>query len=162
MFCAKCGTELNGEFCSKCGQNCNQSVGQGQSKVQENVEGKSWSTAGILGLLLGFFGVHSFYLGRTKKGIMQAVIAVLAIIVAAAFGPMFFNLAQNHRMEYGGGFHNARSLALLDAELAMYILGGIILFGVMIWSLVDSIRLFTGSVTIDAKGNPLVPIRNNR
>jgi len=32
-----------------------------------NVKGKSWSTAGILGILVCFFGVHSFYLGNKKK-----------------------------------------------------------------------------------------------
>ena len=33
--------------------------------------------AGILGILLGAFGVHKFYLGYTKEGIIQLVIGVL-------------------------------------------------------------------------------------
>lgn len=32
-------------------------------------------TAGILGLFLGGFGVHNFYLGETKKGILKILIA---------------------------------------------------------------------------------------
>lgn len=31
--------------------------------------------AGILGLFLGGFGVHNFYLGETKKGILKILIA---------------------------------------------------------------------------------------
>jgi TM2 domain-containing membrane protein YozV len=32
--------------------------------------------AGILGILLGAFGVHKFYLGYTKEGIIQIVVTV--------------------------------------------------------------------------------------
>jgi TM2 domain-containing membrane protein YozV len=31
--------------------------------------------AGILGILLGFFGVHKFYLGYTKEGIIQLIVS---------------------------------------------------------------------------------------
>lgn len=33
--------------------------------------------AGLLGILLGGFGVHKFYLGYTKEGIIQIVITFL-------------------------------------------------------------------------------------
>lgn len=33
--------------------------------------------AGILGILLGSFGVHKFYLGHTKEGIIQIVLSFL-------------------------------------------------------------------------------------
>jgi len=33
--------------------------------------------AGILGILLGTFAVHKFYLGNTKTGIIQLVISVV-------------------------------------------------------------------------------------
>lgn len=32
--------------------------------------------AGILGILLGGFGVHKFYLGYTKEGVIQLVITI--------------------------------------------------------------------------------------
>lgn len=34
---------------------------------------KSKTTAGILGILLGSFGAHKFYLGKTGKGILYLV-----------------------------------------------------------------------------------------
>ncbi|WP_326983753.1 TM2 domain-containing protein [Chryseobacterium sp. MYb264] len=36
-------------------------------------------TAGILGILLGGFGVHKFYLGYTKAGIIQLLLSLLCI-----------------------------------------------------------------------------------
>ena len=36
-------------------------------------------TAGILGILLGGFGVHKFYLGYTKAGILQILLSLLCI-----------------------------------------------------------------------------------
>ena len=35
--------------------------------------------AGILGILLGAFGVHNFYLGYTGKGIAQLLVTVLSL-----------------------------------------------------------------------------------
>ena len=40
---------------------------------------KSKVVAGILGFLLGAFGVHNFYLGYTGKGIAQVLITVLSL-----------------------------------------------------------------------------------
>ena len=38
---------------------------------------KQKMVAGILGILLGGLGAHSFYLGNTKKGIIQLVVSVV-------------------------------------------------------------------------------------
>ncbi|MCW3161841.1 TM2 domain-containing protein [Chryseobacterium oryctis] len=35
--------------------------------------------AGLLGILLGGFGVHKFYLGYTKAGIIQLLLSLLCI-----------------------------------------------------------------------------------
>ncbi len=40
---------------------------------------KSKLTAGILGILLGTFGIHNFYLGHTGKGVTQLLITVLSV-----------------------------------------------------------------------------------
>lgn len=42
------------------------------------VERKSKLAAGLLGILLGYFGIHNFYLGYTNKGIAQLLISVLS------------------------------------------------------------------------------------
>lgn len=34
-------------------------------------------TAGVLGILLGGLGIHKFYLGYTKTGIIQLIIGIL-------------------------------------------------------------------------------------
>jgi TM2 domain-containing membrane protein YozV len=41
------------------------------------VEAKSRILAGVLGILLGCFGVHNFYLGFKNKAIAQLLITVL-------------------------------------------------------------------------------------
>ena len=38
---------------------------------------KSRIAAGVLGILLGAYGVHSFYLGNTSRGLMQLLISLL-------------------------------------------------------------------------------------
>ena len=40
---------------------------------------KSKIVAGILGILLGGLGIHNFYLGFTKKAVIQLLITVLSV-----------------------------------------------------------------------------------
>lgn len=42
------------------------------------MEQKSKMVAGILGILLGAFGVHNFYLGYTGKAVAQLLITLLS------------------------------------------------------------------------------------
>lgn len=69
-FCVNCGAELNdgADVCLKCGKN----VGN------KNVGSKSKIVAGLLGIFLGCFGVHNFYLGYTGKAVAQLLITVLS------------------------------------------------------------------------------------
>jgi hypothetical protein len=48
--------------------------------------GKSRTTAGILGILLGGFGVHRFYLGYTGIGIAQIAVTILTCGIGALWG----------------------------------------------------------------------------
>ncbi len=43
-------------------------------------------TAGVLGILLGFLGVHRFYLGYTTIGVIQLVLTLLTFGVAGLWG----------------------------------------------------------------------------
>lgn len=36
-------------------------------------------TAGILAILLGWLGIHKFYLGYTKQGIIQILLSIICI-----------------------------------------------------------------------------------
>ena len=44
---------------------------------------KSKVVAGLLGIFLGSFGVHNFYLGYTKKAVIQLVVTIVCILLAA-------------------------------------------------------------------------------
>ena len=47
---------------------------------------KEKMTAGLLGILIGGFGVHSFYLGNTTKGIIQIVVTLVTCGFGAIWG----------------------------------------------------------------------------
>ncbi len=49
-------------------------------------QAKSKIAAGLLGVFLGGFGIHRFYLGFTKIGIIQIVVTVLTCGIGALWG----------------------------------------------------------------------------
>ncbi|MBR7184802.1 MAG: TM2 domain-containing protein [Clostridia bacterium] len=79
-FCANCGCALGQtqSFCSACGApiqpgatacaQCGKPVNQPKPVL------KSKLAAGLLGIFLGGFGVHSFYLGYTGRGVAQILL----------------------------------------------------------------------------------------
>lgn len=71
-FCTNCGAELNDEqdICLKCGVRL--------KKVNNDPNAKSKLAAGLLGIFLGYFGVHNFYLGYTGKAVGQLLITILS------------------------------------------------------------------------------------
>ena len=106
MFCKNCGAEFQSNeavMCVKCGvqkgmgvnycQNCGQTVQPGAEvclncgvSVKSQVasaDAKSKMAAGLLGIFLGAFGVHNFYLGYTGKAIAQLLISVLSCFTLA-------------------------------------------------------------------------------
>ena len=64
MFCKHCGNQVMNEavICPKCG--C------ALKEAQEYCD-KKWSTAMVLCLFLGPFGIHRFYTGQTASAIIQ-------------------------------------------------------------------------------------------
>ena len=74
QFCSNCGTQLapGAAVCMACGYatapNGNIAAPGAKSKM----------AAGLLGIFLGVFGVHNFYLGYTGKAIAQLLITVLS------------------------------------------------------------------------------------
>ena len=51
-----------------------------------NAQPKSKLVAGILGILLGGFGVHRFYLGYTTIGIIQIIVTIFTCGIGAIWG----------------------------------------------------------------------------
>ena len=78
-FCPNCGAETNPEatFCTKCGYSL------GSVAVTGN---KSKLTAGLLGIFLGSLGIHNFYLGYTKKAVLQLILSLVTCGIAGLWG----------------------------------------------------------------------------
>lgn len=77
-FCTNCGKELqeNQDVCLNCGV--------AVRKNTNNISGtKSKIAAGLLGIFLGAFGVHNFYLGNTGKAVAQLLISILSCFTLA-------------------------------------------------------------------------------
>lgn len=47
---------------------------------------KSKVVAGLLGIFLGGFGIHQFYLGDSKKGVIRLVVTVVTCGLGAVWG----------------------------------------------------------------------------
>lgn len=91
-FCTNCGAQLeaNQEKCNYCGKvlnaststqetpQVNQTQYQNNMNVNSTMQPKSKICAGLLGIFLGAFGVHNFYLGYTGKAVAQLLISVLS------------------------------------------------------------------------------------
>ncbi len=82
-FCTNCGVAKGKgtNFCSTCGNPINPNAAVclscGCSTETKKVGTKSKLAAGLLAIFVGSLGVHSFYLGYTKKGIIQLVLSVI-------------------------------------------------------------------------------------
>ena len=87
MFCSKCGKQVdaNVAFCPSCGTPTGASAG-GATAVPAAGELKSKMAAGLLGIFLGGWGIHRFYLGYTTIGIIQIVVTLITLGVGGIWG----------------------------------------------------------------------------
>jgi TM2 domain-containing membrane protein YozV len=79
-YCPNCGapTAPGAAVCVKCGVALAQAVPEGEQK--------SKLAAGLLGIFLGGWGIHNFYLGFTTKAIIQIVVTLVTCGVGALWG----------------------------------------------------------------------------
>lgn len=89
VMCVKCGCQkgTGNNFCPQCGQptppNSAVCLNCGISLQAYGVKGnKSKVAAGVLGILLGAFGVHNFYLGYTTKAVIQLVCTIVGFLLS--------------------------------------------------------------------------------
>ena len=80
-YCSNCGSELKegADICLKCGKIVDGKINSGY--INKDPNAKSKIVAGILGILLGCFGVHNFYLGYTSKAVAQLLISFLSCFI---------------------------------------------------------------------------------
>ena len=79
-FCENCGAEVKegAQVCLQCGT----IISGGKKKAEKTSgEGKSKMAAGLLGIFLGSFGVHNFYLGYTGKAVAQLLLTLIGVPV---------------------------------------------------------------------------------
>lgn len=110
MFCKNCGSEMdnNAAVCVKCGvaagngtsycPNCGQATMPGANACTScgvlltqpipAGEQKSKIAAGLLGIFLGGFGVHNFYLGNTSRGLIQVLVCIIGGIVTCGLAAL--------------------------------------------------------------------------
>ena len=82
-YCPNCGVETHPDavICVQCG------VGFIKPEEEVAVGEKSKLAAGLLGIFLGCFGVHNFYLGFTGKAVGQLLLGTLGSL-ACGIGPV--------------------------------------------------------------------------
>lgn len=76
QYCAKCGEKvksLEQDVCLNCGAKLKTSVSISTGDSSWVPEGKDKIVAILLAFFLGGLGIHNFYLGETKKGIVKIV-----------------------------------------------------------------------------------------
>lgn len=108
MFCKNCGAEINGDakFCAGCGtpvaaaeqeQNTQQQTYYTEQQPNDAqyetyqaepvyqakpVASKNKIVAGLLAIFLGSLGIHKFYLGYTKSGLIMLLVSVIGSILS--------------------------------------------------------------------------------
>ena len=93
MFCNKCGSMVadNSTVCPVCGAPMGGAAptptpnpyggtqpGYNPNAVYATPQ-KSKIAAGLLAIFLGYLGIHNFYLGYTKNGVIQLVLSLVGV-----------------------------------------------------------------------------------
>lgn len=102
---------------------------------------KSKVAAGVLGLLLGGLGIHNFYLGYTKKAIIQLGVQLGAMAIAIILYILSIPLS-------------LIVIGVLLIPIAMVFNG--VQIGIGVWGFVEGIMILCGKIDRDADGNMLV------
>ncbi len=84
MFCKYCGQPLNpgARFCENCGTPAPENavyrgvVAEQHGSALTVREPRSRTLAGVLAIIVGALGIHNFYLGNTKRGLIQLLVSL--------------------------------------------------------------------------------------
>lgn len=107
---------------------------------------KSATTAGLLGIFLGQYGAHDWYLGKKVKGAIHVALAAAGVILVMVATIIVANVDEFRLSVYGPPAY----------AFAMYIVAYLVLFGNGIWGLVEGIILLTkGDAGLQAQGYTL-------
>ena len=86
LYCNKCGAQLTPQlrYCTTCG--CRLEGVKAVPSPQPEQSTRSKLVAGLLGIFVGGFGVHNFYLGRIAIGILQIALTLLTFGFGSVWG----------------------------------------------------------------------------
>jgi TM2 domain-containing membrane protein YozV len=128
VVCVKCGVSrgVGGNFCPNCGQpthpeaavctNCGVALG-GSAPAYVGGDQKSKLAAGLLGIFLGGIGVHNFYLGYTKKALIQLLVGLIGGVITcgiASFAMWVWGLVEGIMILTGKISVDANGVPLKD------------------------------------------------
>ena len=140
-FCPACGnpTDPQAVFCVRCG------VGfvQPQPVVSQHCE-KSRLAAGLLGIFLGCFGAHNFYLNRTKRAVAQLSLTLSIVLVFFVFilGLLFSGIWID-------------VWEFFAVCILLFLLSCCCVLASFVWSMTEAILILCGATKKDGRGNPL-------
>lgn len=148
VICVNCQTPkgMGNQFCPCCGsqmapsmricQNCGVDV----MDYGHATGSKSKVAAGLLGIFLGCYGAHNFYLGYMKKGFIQLGCILGSIVLMFVIGILMgvSEVSYNDEM-----LISSTLLMLVDMAL---------MIGVQIWGFVEGIMILCGKINRDGKG----------
>ena len=164
MYCKACGKELaedtklcmgcgvpvgkGSEYCPTCGQptekeavvcvSCGATLAEPKPEIPQDA--KSRIAAGLLGIFLGGYGVHNFYLKRTGRAVIQLVLTLVYMLCIFLTSDMFLSPILAH-------FSGATGFVILSGVFCFLI--------ARVWSLVESILLLCGTTKVDGCGKPM-------
>lgn len=144
-FCHICGERLNlvQQICIKCGSPS--IIGKSKSRI----------AAGLLGIFLGAYGVHNFYLGHYVRGIIKIAITAFFILAYIASIIVFAVLNATQFTYYSGDFSTIYRLELFPLTFIFTLVFLLGILAVQIWGIVEGVLILTGKTKTDAKGIPL-------
>ena len=108
--------------------------------TQTTDERKSKLVGGLLGIFLGSLGIHNFYLGYTKKAIIQVAVTTSSIVLGIIL------------------YVAVVILSFVYIGILIYPLATIVCFvpsGIAIWGFVEGIMILAGGIKTDGRGIPL-------
>lgn len=147
IICSNCGAQINGtvNFCPNCGNQIpvQNTVSVTQVSVPaetppQNISPKSRLAALLLGIFLGRFGVHNFYLGRIGRGIAQVGMFLSGFI--CYFITVFTLAVRTNKYLVNSSTSELYLILLIPIAI-------ILILAPCIWSLVEWILVACGKMT---------------
>jgi preprotein translocase subunit YajC len=143
MYCKECGHQIanDSKFCASCGKP--QNAGTVSKNIFADIKSESLygnqsqPKSQVIALILWFFlaGFHRFYVGKIGTGILMLLMWFFVI----------FGMTVKEKAEIASIFETGRNLSQTGDTIVT--ISGVLAIILVIWELVDLIRIINGSFT---------------